>query len=244
MIEVMIDGKTVNVEKGTTILKAAKDNGFNIPTLCSHDGLVADGNCRLCSVEIEDRGQKKIVASCMFLITGSLSVNTKTERVIRARKTVLQLLINRNPKSPVIQQLCSEYGVTYEPRFATEADLCIRCGLCVRACEINGTKAIELVGRGFDRYVAPPYELAPDTCIGCLSCMQVCPTGKITAEESPGRRKIWNREFEVLRCKRCGEYFATKEMLDWAGRAEDDRDYCDHCAKHEESAKFLYKNKD
>lgn len=243
MIEISIDGKTVQVAKGTTILHAAKLCGVEIPTLCSHEGLTPDGNCRLCSVEIDDRGWKKIVAACMFPITKAISVDTKSERVMRARRTVLQLLLNRNPKAPIIQKLCAEYGVKREERLAHDADLCIRCGRCVRACEINGTCAINLVGRGFERHVAPPYELQAEDCIGCLSCASVCPTGKITFEESPGKRKIWKREFEVLRCKRCGEYFATKEMLDWAGTPEDDRELCDRCRKYDESRKFLHGDK-
>ncbi|NLD06337.1 MAG: 4Fe-4S dicluster domain-containing protein [Synergistaceae bacterium] len=239
MIEITINGIPLKVEKGTTILHAAQTNGIDIPALCNHEGLSPEGNCRVCSVEIEDRGSKKIVASCMFPITGNISVETESERAKKARKTVLQLLVNRNPKSPIIQQLCSKYDVKREERFAPEPDLCIRCGRCVRACEANGTKAIELVGRGFDRHVATPYELETDACIGCLSCATVCPTGKITYEESPGKRNIWHKEFDVLQCKRCGIYFATKEMLDWAGRAENDRDHCDHCQKYIESVKFL-----
>ena len=239
MIEITINGTQLMVKKGTTLLHAAQENGIDIPALCNHEGLSPEGNCRLCSVEIEERGRKKIVASCMFPVTRSISVETENERVMRARKTVLQLLVNRNPKSPVIQQLCDKYGVRREERFAFEPDLCIRCGRCVRACEANGTKAIELVERGFDRHVATPYEMETDACIGCLSCATVCPTGKITYEESPGKRKIWYKEFDVLQCRRCGIYFATKEMLDWAGRPENDRDYCDHCQKYIESVKFL-----
>ena len=142
MINVIIDGIATEVEKGTTILHAANNIGITIPTLCNHEGLNLDGNCRLCSVEIDDRGRKKIVAACMFPVTAPITVDTKSERVMRARKTVLQLLINRNPKAPIIRQLCKEYGVEYEERFASESDLCIRCGRCVRACDINGTKAI------------------------------------------------------------------------------------------------------
>lgn len=239
MIEIIIDGIPLKVEKGTTILHAAQANGIEIPTLCNHEGLVPDGNCRLCSVEIEDKGNKKIVASCMFPVTRTISVQANSERVKKARRTVLQLLINRNPKSPIIQQLCLAYDVKREERFALEPDLCIRCGRCVRACEANGTIAIALVGIGFDRHVASPYELESAACIGCLSCATACPTGKITYEESPGKRKIWHKEFDVLQCKRCGIYFATKDMLDWARRPENDRDYCDHCQKYIESVKFL-----
>jgi bidirectional [NiFe] hydrogenase diaphorase subunit len=239
MVEITINGTPLAIKEGTTILRAAQSIGVEIPVLCSHEGLTPDGNCRLCSVEIEEHGKKKIVASCMYPITKSMSVETESERVLRARRTVLTLLVNRNPKSPVIQQLCQKYGVTREERFAFEPDLCIRCGRCVRACEVNGTKAIALVGRGFERHVATPFERETGACIGCLSCATVCPTGKITYEETPGKRKIWHKTFDVLRCKRCGAYFATKEMLDWAGRHEDDRDYCDHCQKYIESVKFL-----
>ena len=102
-------------------------------------------------VEIEQRGKKRLVASCMFPIQSTLTVETKSERVLEARRFVLQLLVNRNPKSPVIQKLAGEYNVTQESRFASEPDLCIRCGRCVRACEADGTHAIQLVQRGFDR---------------------------------------------------------------------------------------------
>lgn len=239
MIKITIDGISGEVEKGTTILHAAEMYDIRIPTLCNHEGLLLDGNCRLCSVEINDRGRKKIVAACMYPITSEIEVCTNCERVIRARKTVLQLLINRNPKAPVLNALCKEYGVAAEERFSHESDLCIRCGRCVRSCDINGTKAIELVGRGFNRHVAPPYELKPESCIGCLACATVCPTGKITYEEENGIRRIWKREFELVQCQRCKEYYATKEMLDWANVPEEERCVCDKCRKYEESRKFL-----
>lgn len=239
MIEITLNGIKTEVEKDTTILEAAERCGVDIPALCRHGGLVADGNCRLCLVEINEGGRKKIVASCMYPVRGSMEVETKSEDVVKARKTILQLLINRNPKAPVIQKLCREYGVEPEVRFSHESDLCIRCGRCVRACGINGSHAIELVGRGFERHVAPPYELSPEACIGCLSCQSVCPTGKITYEESPGRRTIWKRDFKTISCKRCGAYFATMEMLDWAAVPEEERDYCERCRKALTSAAFL-----
>ena len=124
MIEITINGTPIEVEKGTVLLHAAKENGVEIPTLCNHEGLNREGNCRLCSVEITENGRSKIVASCMFPVTRSISVETDNERVKRARRTVLQLLINRNPKSPVIQQLCSEYGVNGRA-VPLEPDLCI-----------------------------------------------------------------------------------------------------------------------
>ena len=231
MIELTLDGRTIQVELGTTILEAARKAGVEIPTLCHHDGLTAEGNCRICMVEIEQRGKKRLVASCMFPIQGALTVETKSERVLEARRFVLQLLVNRNPKSPVIQKLAGEYNVTQESRFASEPDLCIRCGRCVRACEADGTHAIQLVQRGFDRKVAPPYEQSPESCIGCLACAEVCPTGKITYKNEKGTRQIWGRTFEVLACERCGAEFATPEQLAWADTEKEAARYCDHCRK-------------
>ena len=231
MIELTLDGRTILVESGTTILEAARKAGIAIPTLCHHDGLTPEGNCRLCTVEIEQRGKKRLVASCMFPIQSALSVETKSERVTEARRFVLQLLVNRNPKSPVIQKLAEEYGVAPEPRFASEPDLCIRCGRCVRACQVNGTNAIQLVKRGFERKVAPPYEQSPESCIGCLSCAEVCPTGKITYKNEKGTRQIWGRTFEVKACKRCGAEFATAEQLAWTKTGKEESRYCDHCRR-------------
>lgn len=243
MFEITLDGMKVCVEKETTILEAAQKHGIDIPTLCRHEGLAADGNCRLCLVEINEGASGEIVASCMYPLRKSIEVETRSERVVKARKTILQLLINRNPKAPVIQRLCKDYGVEPETRFSHEPDLCIRCGRCVRACGTNGNNAIELVGRGFERHVAPPYELRPEDCIGCLSCQSVCPTGKITYEESPGKRTIWKRDFETISCKRCGVYFGTKEMLDWAKVPEEDRGYCERCRKALTSAYFLVRKR-
>lgn len=243
MIEITLDGVKVTAEKGATILETARNYGADIPTLCEHEGLAPDGNCRLCLVEINDGGRKKIVASCMYPLRKSIKIDTKSDNVVRLRKTMLQLLINRNPKAPVLRELGRKYDISVEERFSHEPDLCIRCGRCVRACETNGNSAIELVGRGFERHVAPPYELRPDACVGCLSCQTVCPTGKITYEESPGKRVIWKREFVTLPCERCGAYFATEEMLNWAGVAEDERRYCERCRKALFSASFRLQNK-
>lgn len=243
MIDLTIDGVAISVERGTTILEAARGHGIEIPTLCEHPGLHPEGNCRICLVELaEKQGRGKIVVSCMYPIRSGMEVKTKSDRVVSLRRTMLQFLVNRNPKAPIIRELCKEYGVTPEERFSSEPDLCIRCGRCVRACETNGNSAIELVGRGFNLHVAPPYELQPESCIGCLSCQSVCPTGKITFEQSPGKRTIWKREFETIACKRCGAYFATKEMLDWADVPLSERDYCERCRKALTSAAFVKKN--
>lgn len=231
MIEVSIDGKNFSVERGTTILAAANSMGIRIPTLCHHEGLPPEGSCRVCTVEIEQRGRAKLVASCMFPITGPLEVRTASGRAVRARKFVIGLLLNRNPKAVVIGELAREYGVVREERFASEPDLCIRCARCVRACEINGTNAISLARTGFDRYVAAPYDAAPESCIGCVSCAEVCPTGKITYKDAGGVRTIWNKTFDLIACERCGARYAAKEQIAWVGAGDEDARYCERCRR-------------
>lgn len=240
MIDISIDGRTITVERGATILEAAGKLGVNIPTLCHHEGLPPDGHCRLCVVEIEDRGWKKLVASCMYPIKSEIKVATKNERVIEARRFIIQLLLNRNPKAISIAQLAKEYGVEREARFAFDEDLCIRCNRCVRACEVSGASAIGMAGIGFNRHVTAPYAHAPVDCIGCLSCATVCPTGKITYKDKDSVRRIWDKEFELIACERCGARYATREQIDYVDRlgtvgvseAEQDHSrFCDKCRK-------------
>lgn len=235
MLTIHIDDKAVEVERGETILEAAKKIGVHIPTLCHHEGLPPDGNCRLCTVEIDDRGWKKLVASCMYPIKSEIAVSTNNERVMEARRFIIQLLLNRNPKAIVIGKLAKEYGVEREERFVSEPDLCIRCNRCVRACEVNGTNAIAMAQTGFDRRVAPPYDDVPADCVGCLSCAEVCPTGKITYRDVGTERSIWGRTFELVACERCGARYATKEQLAYVGRlgAADDMLFCEKCRKAE-----------
>lgn len=240
MIDICIDGRTISAARGTTILEAARQLGIHIPTLCHHEGMSPDGNCRICTVEICERGRKKLVASCMYPIKSEIAVETRSERAIEARRFVIQLLLNRNPKAIPIAQLAKEYGVEREERFASDADLCIRCNRCVRACSLNGTNAIDMAGTGFGRLVSPPYAQAPADCIGCLSCAEVCPTGKITYKDSGAVRRIWDRDFELIACERCGARYATAEQIAYVdrmgavGTAEGARipaHFCDKCRK-------------
>ncbi|MCL2684174.1 MAG: 2Fe-2S iron-sulfur cluster-binding protein [Synergistaceae bacterium] len=239
MIDIMIDGRGISAGHGDTILKAAGSAGIKIPTLCHHEGLRPDGNCRLCTVEVKERGRSKLVASCMYPIRSAVEVDTCGERVMRARRFVIQMLINRNPKAIMINELAEEYGVTREERFAYDSDLCVRCNRCVRACEANGTNAIGMALKGFKRYVASPYDAPSENCVGCASCAEVCPTGKITFRDSGGVRGIWGRSFALVACGRCGARFATEEQIahvaglgagDNAGRGESAA-FCERCRK-------------
>lgn len=209
-VEGRIDGHTVTVAKDTTILAAARLLGRPIPTLCHHEGLPPDGNCRLCQAEINGR----MVAACLYpLRDNGFEVETDNAAIRRARAFVLEMLINRCPLSPRLLALAYEYGVSPDERFRGDGDLCVRCGLCVRACELAGSAAIAFAGRGEARRVTGPFFEPPQDCLGCLACASVCPTGSIKFGEGAGRRSVWGRNFELVPCRECGRPFATSEQL-------------------------------
>ena len=167
-----IDGKRVEAEKGTTILRAARSCGADIPTLCHHDELEPSGVCRLCMVEIERNGRTKLVASCVHEVEEGLVVRTDTERVMKIRRMIIELLW------PTVPDLAERYGVTCS-RFEPVENECNRCGLCVRYCrEVKKIEAVFFKGRGIDRRVAIVPELAAE-CAYCRECYDLCSGGWI-----------------------------------------------------------------
>ena len=183
MIQVSIDGHSIEVEEGTTILEAAQKLGIHIPTLCHHPGLEPYGACRLCMVEVTSDDRSRLVTSCNYPIRWEIDVETASERVVKGRRLLAELTLARCPEAPNIQALAADLGVT-EPRFEPGEDLCYLCGLCVRACkELIGQSAISFVGRGVDREVGTPFLKISDDCIACGACVFLCPTGAIKLED-------------------------------------------------------------
>jgi bidirectional [NiFe] hydrogenase diaphorase subunit len=175
MIKLTINGLDVQVEKGTTILEAAKFLGFPIPTLCYMEGLSPYGACRLCVVEIGEGPKAKLVTACTYPAEEGLKVRTASSRVIKARKMILELLLASCPQSKIIQDLAAEYNVRRQ-RFRQEYEDCILCGLCVRMCEEQMmAKAIGFRGRGEKRSIGTPFDIKSETCRLCGGCMYVCP---------------------------------------------------------------------
>ncbi|MHC4558373.1 MAG: 2Fe-2S iron-sulfur cluster-binding protein [Planctomycetota bacterium] len=151
MITLKINGLEVSVDKGSTLLEAARFLGFPIPTLCYMEGLSPYGACRLCVVEIGEGAKAKLVSSCTYPAEEGLSVRTTSERVQKARRMVLELLLASCPQSKVIQDLASAHEIRQQ-RFKQEHEDCILCGLCVRMCEEQMmAKAIGFRGRGENR---------------------------------------------------------------------------------------------
>jgi NADH dehydrogenase/NADH:ubiquinone oxidoreductase subunit G len=242
-----IDGRKVEVREGAYILEAAKLAGVEIPTLCQFDGLEPWGGCRLCVVDLWRPGWDsdwfKMVTACNHPAEDGIKVFTDTERVLETRRVVLDLLLARCPETPLIRDLARRYGIehtSYKPN--PEPTDCILCGLCTRVCDHIGVSAISSVNRGAGREIAPPFHEPPPDCIGCLSCAEICPTNCIPYTTSSAGRRIWDSDFEMLRCSECGRAHITVAQADhFAARSGVPRSYfetCDACKRAQQARTF------
>jgi len=180
-ILLQIDGREVKAREGMTILEAARSAGISIPTLCHHEKLEPFGGCRLCIVEVEDRGRTKLVVSCVYPVEENLAVTTRSGKVDRIRKMILELLMAHAPEAFELQNLAQEYGADKD-RFEKEASFCIHCGLCVRYCaEVKKENAVGFVDRGTRKEISFIPEIASKECWNCKECFPLCPTSALQA---------------------------------------------------------------
>src|SRR3989304_332405 len=180
-ILLQIDGKEVRAEEGMTLLMAARSAGILIPTLCHHEKLEPYGGCRICMVEVESRGSTKLVVACVYQVEKNLVVRTRSEKVDRIRKMILELLLAHAPDAPELQDLAKEYGAEKD-RFEKEASFCIHCGLCVRYCaEVKKKNAVGFVDRGTRREICFIPEISSKECWNCKECFPLCPTEALQA---------------------------------------------------------------
>ena len=180
-ITLEIDGNEVSAKEGMTVLAAAQQAGIYIPTLCHHEKLEPFGGCRVCIVEVESRGRTKLVVSCVYPVEAGLIVRTRTEKVDRIRKTILELLMAHAPDSPQLVALAKEYGANKD-QFEKEASFCIHCGLCVRYCaEVKKANAIGFIDRGVRKEISFIPEIAAKECNDCKECFPLCPTSYLQA---------------------------------------------------------------
>jgi NADH dehydrogenase/NADH:ubiquinone oxidoreductase subunit G len=215
--EITLDGNRIEVGQDTTILEAARSLEIAIPTLCYHPAVEPGGNCRLCTVEVIRGGRSRLVTACNYPIQeDGLEVKTQSERTLRARKLVVELLLARSPNVEVLKEQAELLGID-SSRFAVEdTDECILCGLCTRVCsELIGARAIGFVGRGVDREVETAFRRETEDCTGCGACAIVCPTGAISVEDIGEVRKLarWHTEVALASCPSCGEPFAPTPQL-------------------------------
>ena len=180
-ILLQIDGKEVKAAEGMTVLEAAQGAGIYIPTLCHHEKLEPYGGCRLCTVEAEVRGWTKLVAACLYPVESDLIVRTRSEKVDKCRKLILELLLAHAPHSDKLQDLAREYGADPD-RFGKESSFCILCGLCERYCaEVKKKNAIGFVNNGPRREICFIPEIASRECSSCKECFELCPTSYLQA---------------------------------------------------------------
>lgn len=205
MIQMEVNGRPIQAEKGDTILTAIRRVGVDVPTLCYYERLSPMGRCRMCVVEVE--GRNDLVPACAFPVSEGMRVRTHSKRVLETRRNLLELMLSNHPDDCLfcarngncdLRQLADELGVrnrsfvkfekNYEidstsPSLVRDPNKCILCGRCVRVCEeIQGVAAIELMGRGFESYVgiAEDKGLALSRCINCGQCILACPTGALS----------------------------------------------------------------
>ncbi|GAA6526562.1 formate dehydrogenase subunit alpha [Intrasporangium sp. DVR] len=226
---VVIDGVAVDVAPGTSVLRAAKEAGIEIPKLCATDTLKAFGSCRLCVVEID--GAKGTPASCTTPCADGMVVSTQSEQVRQVRRGVMELYLSDHPAdcpgcargNCEMQGLAREVGVAEvryglgganhlsdqadesNPYFTYDPKACIVCSRCVRACaETQGTFALTVEGRGFDSRIsasgAPSF--LESECVSCGACVQACPTDALT-EKSVIELGMPTRSVDTT-CAYCG----------------------------------------
>ena len=230
MIELTINGTKNKFPEGQTLLECIESVGIKIPTLCYHKALTPYGACRLCLVEISQNGRSTIQASCTYPASNGLVIDTNSERVIKTRKIMIELLLTRCPDSEAIKQIAEEYGIK-ETRFEKKNDDCILCGLCVRMCQDRmGISAISFVNRGSDRKVCPPFDTASDVCQSCGACFSICPTERIKLEETGKNKPIpILSEFDEGLIQRSAAYIPYPQAV--PNKATIDERYCAHILK-------------
>jgi len=219
LVTLNINNKEIQVEEGTTILKAAKMLGINIPTLCHlnlHDGVEnKPGSCRVCVVEVE--GRRNLAPSCTTLATQGMVVKTNSIKAIKARRTVVELLLSDHPQDCLLcekntncelQKLAADMGINeikYKGEMSTynndsssysivrNLDKCVLCRRCETVCnEIQTVSVLSAMNRGFETVVAPAFGLPmmETNCTFCGQCVSVCPTGALT--EVNNTSSVWD----------------------------------------------------
>jgi NADH dehydrogenase/NADH:ubiquinone oxidoreductase subunit G len=194
-----MDGKEITIEDGQTLLEAARANGIEIPTICFHEATTANGLCRICVVEVE--GWRVLQPACVVQAGAGMKVHTRSEKVVRARKTILEMLASTMDlsDSPAILTMMDEYGAHADrfpdakrresdikddnPMYIRDYSKCLLCWRCVQVCadDAQYTYAINFEGRGFGTQIGTFFDksIPETTCVLCGQCVGVCPTGAL-----------------------------------------------------------------
>jgi NADH dehydrogenase/NADH:ubiquinone oxidoreductase subunit G len=198
-VTLLMDGKEITIEDGMTLLDAARENGIDIPTICYHDATTANALCRICVVEVE--GMRVLQPACIVPAGAGMKVQTRNERVDRARRTILEMLASTMDLSeaPEIQAMMREYGADVNrfpeadrrevpvmddnPMYVRDYSKCLLCWRCVQVCadDAQYTYAINFSGRGYETQIGTFFDrtIPETTCVLCGQCVGVCPTGAL-----------------------------------------------------------------
>jgi formate dehydrogenase (NADP+) alpha subunit len=217
MVTLTIDGVEVSVERGTSILDAAQKAGVRIPTLCNDKRLIPYGSCRVCMVEVTQRGRTRTMPACFNPVRDGMEVVTQSPKLAKSRRMQLMLLLRSHPLlcpscdacgDCQLQNLVHEYEILELP-FSRESryfhvdneshfirfnmNLCIKCGMCVRICdEVQGQNELSFINRGMECEVSTDFG-RPLNCEFCGQCASICPVGAISSKWLVGT----GREFEL-----------------------------------------------
>lgn len=201
-VTLTIDGQAVTVPAGTTIHKAARQIGIDVPTICYHDYCTSNALCRVCVIEVE--GARILAPGCIAQVADGMKVHTRNERVERSRRTILEMLGSAVDLSdaPEIQRMAGDYRANFDrfgdgerrvypvfddnPMYVRDYSKCILCWRCVQVCaeDAQYTFAINFEGRGFETRIGTFFDkpMPETTCVFCGQCVGVCPTGALKSK--------------------------------------------------------------
>jgi len=198
-VTLYIDEQPVSVPSGTTILDAAESVGVSIPTICYHDACTPNALCRLCVVEVE--GWRVLAPACIVEVAEDMRVTTRSPRVERSRRTILEMLDSTMDlsESPEIEGFMQDYAADRQrfpqaearqvpliddnPMYIRDYSKCLLCWRCVQVCaeDAQYTYAINFTGRGYETQIGTYFDkpMPETTCVFCGQCVGVCPTGAL-----------------------------------------------------------------
>ena len=213
-IKLTLDGQSITVAKGATLLEAAKEAGVDVPVICYHEATTPNGLCRICVVDVD--GSRVLQPACVAECQADSHVETRNERVERSRRTILEMLnasVNLE-QAPEIQNMMANYTADDErfpdaqrreteviddnPFYVRDYEQCVLCWRCVQVCaeDAQFTFALTLKNRGHDTSVATAFDISmtDSPCVFCGQCVGVCPTGALKPKAEWGIEQGWSSE--------------------------------------------------